>query len=58
MSKELIQKEFEKIFPKESTQAYRNYLVDKYGEEEVVKMENANSIVSEVLNDMITELIK
>ena len=58
MSEKLIKKELEEIFPKENTKSYRAYLVNKYGEEEVVKMEKVNSIVAEVLNSAIADLMK
>lgn len=59
MSKELIQKEFDKLFPnhEQDLTRYREYLVTKYGEEETQKMEAVSEIVGECLNRMVDDIL-
>lgn len=59
MSKELIQKELDKLLPnrEQDLAKYRKYLVAKYGEEEMQKIEVRSEIVGECLSRMMNDLL-
>lgn len=59
MTNELVKKEFDKIFPnhEQNLSNYKKYLTEKYGEEEVRKLEAVSSIVNESLSKMIDDLL-
>lgn len=60
MNKKIFQREFDKIFPnhEQNLNSFREYLVLKYGEEEVRKIEAASEIIDECLNKMIDDLLQ
>lgn len=59
MSKELIQKEFDKLFPNREQELakYREYLIAKHGGEETQKIEIVSEMVGECLSRMMDDLL-
>lgn len=57
------EKRFREVFDrllsnhKENSERYKEYLIDRYGKDEVKKMENVSGIVDETLNYALDELL-